>query len=233
MLWPRLRSMEERHDVGRALTPAEKQQLLKAADASVSVTLKTLVRAALLTGARGGELTSLRWGQIDFDQKTITIGKAKTAAGTGLVIPMNDELLAVMSSHPKWFTAAFGETRRDYCVFPFGSPVPSDPARPTVEIKTAWNTIRTQAKVNCRWHDLRHTACSDMNEAGVSEAMRLAIFGWSSRKMIERYSHIRTEARREAMNALTLRVPAKQEIQSNAIDTPKESPKESTPTLVM
>jgi len=232
-LWPHLRSLEERHDVGRALTSDEKQRLLKAADESLSPTLKTLVRAALLTGARSGELTSLRWRQVDFDQKTVTIGKAKTVAGTGRVIPMNDELLIVMASHAKWFTEAFGETRAECCVFPFGSPVPNDPMRPTVEIKTAWNTIRTNAKVDCRWHDLRHTACSDMNEGGVSEALQLAIFGWSSRKMIERYSHVRTEARHGAMNSLTLKAPGKPEQQQNSIESPKDSPKETTPTLVM
>jgi integrase len=233
MLWPRLRSMEERHDVGRALSSDEKQRLLQAADNSLSPALKTLVRAALLTGTRGGELTSLRWRQVDFDQRTITIGKAKTAAGSGRVIPMNDELVTVLASHARWFTEAFGETRAYYCVFPFGSPVPNDPTRPTVEIKTAWNTLRTNAKVDCRWHDLRHTACSDMNEGGVSEAMQLAIFGWSSRKMIERYSHIRTEARRGAMNSLTLKAPQKPEEQQNPIESPKESPKVDTPTLIM
>lgn len=170
---------------------------------------------------------------MDFDQKTITIGKAKTAAGSGRVIPMNLELQCVMADHAKWFTEAFGVAESEHCVFPFGSPVPSDPTRPTVEIKTAWNTIRRTAKVNCRWHDLRHTACSDMNEAGVSEAMQLAIFGWSSRRMIERYSHVRTEARRDAMNALTLKAPQKPEQQQNSVEIPKESPKESNPTLVM
>jgi integrase len=207
--------------------------LLTAADNSLSPALKTLVRAALLTGARGGELTSLHWGQVDFDQRAITIGKAKTVAGTGRIVPMNDELMVVMASHAKWFTETFRETRADYCVFPFGSPAPSDPTRPTVEIKTAWNTIRTAAKVSCRWHDLRHTACSDMNEAGVSEAMQLAIFGWSSRKMIERYSHIRTEARREAMNSLTLKTPQKLEEKQNLVEPPKESPKETTTTRIM
>ena len=68
-----------------------------------------------------------------------------------------------------------------------------------------------------------------MNEAGVSEAMQLAVFGWSSRKMIERYSHIRTEARRDAMNSLTLKAPVKPEVQSNLI----EPPKETTPTRIM
>jgi integrase len=39
----------------------------------------TLVRAALLTGAQGSELTALCWAQVDFDQQTITIGRARTA----------------------------------------------------------------------------------------------------------------------------------------------------------
>jgi hypothetical protein len=40
----------------------------------------------------------MRWRQVDFDQKTISIGKVKSVAGTGPVIPMNDELLA--KCHP-------------------------------------------------------------------------------------------------------------------------------------
>jgi hypothetical protein len=47
-----------------------------------------------------------------------------------------------------------------------------------------------------------------MNERGVSEAIQLAIFGWSSRKMIERYSHLGSAAKREAMSALSLKRPA-------------------------
>ena len=70
-------------------------------------------------------------------------------------------------------------------------------------------------------------------EGGVSEAMQLAIFGWSNRKMIERYSHIRTEARRGAMNSLTLKAPQKPEEQQNPIESPKESPKVDTPILIM
>ena len=51
--------------------------------------------------------------------------------------------------------------------------------------------------------------------------------------MIERYSHIRTEARRGAMNSLTLKAPQKPEEQQNPIESPKESPKVDTPTLIM
>jgi hypothetical protein len=37
-------------------------------------------------------------------------------------------------------------------------------------MKTAWNSIRKEAGVSCRLHDLRHTALTKMAEAGVPES---------------------------------------------------------------
>jgi integrase len=117
---------------------------------------------------------------------------------------MNLDLLECLKSHAKWFTERFGETHPRFYLFPWGSPFPSDPKRPTVELKTAWESIRTKAGVNCRWHDLRHTVCTKMAEAGVPESTMLAIMGHMSRAMLERYSHIRMAAKREAVEALRL-----------------------------
>ena len=41
---------------------------------------------------------------MDLWQRLITVGHAKTNAGTGRVIPMNAELLGVVSQHRRWFT---------------------------------------------------------------------------------------------------------------------------------
>jgi len=43
-----------------------------------------------------------------------------------------------------------------------------------------------------------------MAEAGVSESTMLALMGHMSRAMLERYSHIRMAAKREAVTALQL-----------------------------
>src|ERR1039458_1937759 len=69
-------------------------------------------------------------------------------------------------------------------------------------MKTAWNSIRKEAKVSCRLHDLRHTALTKMAEAGVPESTMLALAGHMSRAMLERYSHIRMAAKREAVESL-------------------------------
>ncbi len=55
----------------------------------------------------------------------------------------------------------------------------------------------------CRLHDLRHTAATKMAEAGIPESTMLALMGHMSRAMLERYSHIRMAAKREAVEALS------------------------------
>lgn len=62
-----------------------------------------------------------------------------------------------------------------------------------------------RAKVQCRFHNLRHIVCTKMAEAGVPEATMKAIMGHMSRAMLERYSHIRKAAEVEAMAAIEAR----------------------------
>ena len=53
-------------------------------------------------------------------------------------------------------------------------------------------------------HDLRHTVATKMAEAGVPESTMLSLMGHMSRAMLERYSHIRMAAKREAVKSLGL-----------------------------
>jgi intergrase/recombinase len=70
---------------------------------------------------------------------------------------------------------------------------------------------------------MRHTVATKMAEAGVPESTMLAIMGHMSRAMLERYSHIRMAAKREAVKSLSL--PDLKEIESSLIEVPKVSPK--------
>ena len=205
VLWPKVRKQEERKDVGKALSAEEEKRLLETASKKKRWQLAaTIIRALLLTGMRSGELTGATWGQVDFEKRTFTVGRAKTSAGTGRQIPMNDDLFALLSTHAQWFTQKFGDARPEHYLFPFGKPQPTDPARPTTTLKTVWGSIRDEAMVSCRLHDLRHTALTKMAEAGVPESTMLALAGHMSRTMLERYSHVRMAAKREAMEALSL-----------------------------
>ena len=210
VLWPKFKRLEERKDIGHALTPEEEQRLLDALNLGShpnrSKVFGTIVRIALLTAMRSGETTQLTWAQVDLHKCVLTVGRAKTSSGTGRQIPMNRDLFSVFSFHAEWFTQRFGETKPSYYLFPFGTPVPNDPTRPTTTLKTAWKNVRNAARLHCRLHDLRHTALTKMAEAGVPESTMKALAGHMSTAMIERYSHIRMAAKRDAVEALCFAV---------------------------
>jgi integrase len=68
----------------------------------------------------------------------------------------------------------------------------------------AWRKLTRAAGLKgLRFHDLRHQCITELLEAGAPEAAVLSIAGHVSRKMMEHYSHIRMEAKRKAIDALT------------------------------
>ena len=236
VVWPKVRKLEENHDIGRALSPDEERRLLQAAaddrSPSRNPILYPFLRLALTTGMRAGEIASLRWQQIDFDAEVVTVGQSKTRAGTGRQIPMNDDLKAALLMHAAWYADAgnFGEIRNEWAVFPgkrgrpqAGKARPLDPTTPIQSINSSWERVRDMAGIQCRLHDLRHTAATKMAEAGVTESTMLALMGHMSRAMIERYSHIRMAAKREAVKAMSLPIIAENSATSNL--PPKVSPK--------
>src|SRR5271170_6109475 len=87
--------------------------------------------------------------------------------------------------------------------------MPSDPARHATDITWSWDQLRKSTGVSCRIHDLRHTFATRLAENGVPELTMLALMGHMSRAMLERYSHIRMAAKRDAAASILLRPPAK------------------------
>jgi Phage integrase family len=55
-----------------------------------------------------------------------------------------------------------------------------------------------------RFHDLRHTVITELAEMGVSDHVLESITGHLSRRMLEHYSHIRIDAKRQALDALDM-----------------------------
>ena len=91
--------------------------------------------------------------------------------------------------------------------------------------KCRWESVRTAAGVECRLHDLRHTAATKMAENGTPEATMKALLGHMSTSMLERYSHIRMDAKRTATESLNLATPI--------FEVPKVSPKVKQKRLLM
>jgi integrase len=190
----------------RASTPVTNSRLLLAGLKDRRTPhLGTLIPLLLLTGLRAGEALSLTWGQVNLIDGVLRVGRAKTANGTGRVIPINDDLSPILAAHRVWFIEKFGEPHPDRYLFPWGKPVPSDPTRHATDVTWGWDELRKDTKVFCRLHDLRHTFATHLAENGVSESTMLALMGHMSRSMLERYSHIRMASKRDAVAGVVLR----------------------------
>jgi hypothetical protein len=55
-----------------------------------------------------------------------------------------------------------------------------------------------------RFHDLRHQAITELAESKASDQTIMSIAGHVSKKMLAHYSHVRLEAKRGALDALTM-----------------------------
>ena len=74
---------------------------------------------------------------------------------------------------------------------------------PIGQWKKAWKDACLAAWVRYRWHDLRHTFITHLAERPeISEQTIMSLAGHISRSMLARYSHIRNQAKRSAIEAL-------------------------------
>ena len=101
-------------------------------------------------------------------------------------------------------------------MFAFGSPLPKDPTRPITSFKTAWIKVREKAGVQGRWHDNRHTLVTELAESGAGDEVIMSIAGPVSRAMLSRYSHVRMEAKRRALDEIAARQRAADEKRNDA-----------------
>jgi integrase len=158
---------------------------------------------------RDAEIRNLTWGQVDLEKKFLTVGRAKTEASEGRTIPLNSSLLSALTNHARWYTERFGTVSPRWYVFPgrLGGPVQGqkrllDPTKAVTSLKTAWRNVRDRAGVEGRWHDARHTLITELAESGAGDQTIMDIAGHVSKQMLSRYSHIRMEAKRNALEAI-------------------------------
>jgi integrase len=202
--------LKESPSPSRALSADEESRLLDAASTSRCRSLYPVVMLALNTGMRVSEIRGLTWAQVDFFASALTVGKLKTQAGTGRAIPLNPRAMAMLKHWRGLFTGA----QPAHYVFPhekYGlagddrKPCAYEiiPTEPMHRRKVAWESARKAAGVSCRFHDLRHTFVSRLAESRASDSTVMALAGHVSRAMMERYSHIRMEAKRHAVDNLS------------------------------
>lgn len=92
------------------LTSEQLQRLLTAIDNSTDIEAANIMRLALFTGMRRGEMFKLKWNDIDFQRGFISIRNPK--GGVSQKIPLNEQARQILKNHPETSDYVFCQAGR-------------------------------------------------------------------------------------------------------------------------
>jgi integrase len=173
----------------RYLSEDERSKLLTAAKASKSPYLYPLVVLALSTGARLGEMLSLKWSEVDLKKGTVLFKDTKN--GDSRTVPLGQAACSVLKTlrYDRPITP-------NQLVFEGKNGTPAD-------TRAAWEAaLKNSCIENFHFHDLRHTAASYMAMEGVDMLRMAEILGHRTLQMTKRYAHLAPQHTKSAIDKL-------------------------------
>lgn len=171
------------------LTNDQLKALIKAIDEDLNIDVGRMMKLALFTGMRRGELFRLKWEHLDFKRKFILLDDPK--GGVSQQIPMNDTAKDILLSQER--------TDSPY-VFPGKN------GRQRTDVRGPINRIKKRAGLPESFrplHGLRHAYASMLASSGkVDMYMLQKLLTHKSPQMTQRYAHLRDDALRKASNVV-------------------------------
>jgi integrase len=152
--------------------------------------LARIVRFALHTGARKGEILGARWNQVDMRNAVLTVPGSRAKGKRDRHIHLNAVALGILKELPR-------PLDREAYVFGNGSqPVPAT-------FERHWRQALSEAKLtDFHFHDLRHTYASRLVMAGVDLAVLRELLGHRDFTMTLRYAHLQPSRLKRAVAIL-------------------------------
>ena len=179
----------------RFLTKEEARRLISYCPA----TIRPLVKAALFTGMRRGELLQMEWSWVDFQNGMIKLPPEATKNGRRRHVPISDNMYQVLDE--------MKERSVKGCSLVFhikGKPIPES------LLADKWRMAADRAGFKgLRLHDARHSVASWLVMGGESLYTVATILGHRSLDMARRYSHLAPGHLRAAMRHVDLDPPEK------------------------
>jgi integrase/recombinase XerD len=176
------------HKEGKCLTETEFWKLIEIMDPE----FRNLIKFALYTVTRLGEIVSLRWDDVDLAARKIHIrSKAdfRVKGGKPRSVPL----------HP--WVSAFLESRKRQGEYVFTKSNGWPLQGPTVSRKLKRYLRKAGLDEGLHFHSLRHTGISWLQNRGVSPQFVQRIAGHSSLNVTQIYTHVHDESLFSAINA--------------------------------
>lgn len=153
------------------------------------------IRLMLVSGARIGEVLSLRWEYIDFAKMRANLPDSKTGKK---VLQLAEPVLVILANL---------NARKAQGGFVVRGGDGKDPELKLVNIKDPWAVVRYAAGLNdVRIHDLRHAFASVAVGSGMSLPVLGALLGHKDPKTTQRYAHLANDPLRLAANDVASRI---------------------------
>jgi integrase len=198
-----VKAKPEHNERVRFLSAAEETKLLAVLQENWHEHVAAFL-VSIHTGMRAGEQFQLKWRDVSFEQRMISLPKTKT--GKARHIPLN--AIALQAFHERKraqqdYAAKRKERGADHadqiCVF-------RDAGRdPQHNYRRWFNEALTDAKIkDYSWHCNRHTFASRLVMAGVDLRTVAELMGHSSIQMTMRYAHLAPQHNRAAVDRLVL-----------------------------
>jgi integrase len=169
--------LDEQNVRDRVLTAEEFQRIVN----SSPDYLKPVLVCAYHTGMRRGEILGLTWDRVDMKAGFIRLKEIDTKTGEGRTIPIGREFGEVLRRLPVVLDA---QGRRIPYVFTrYGQRIKS--------IREVFARVCRDAGItNFVFHDLRHTATTNLRRAGVDALTAMKITGHKTMAVFRRYNTI-------------------------------------------
>jgi integrase len=172
--------------VTNTLSRDEIERLLSVLDTWHNEMPVLIIKFALYSGKRKGEILKLLWTDIDMENGFMTLRNTKN--GSTQSLPLNNHCLNIIQRALEIRTSTY--------VFPSRSGT----GYYSAGIDKAWRLIRSRANLTIRFHDLRHTYASYLASSGKVDIYTLKeLLGHSTIEMTQRYAHFVNGALRRAV----------------------------------
>ena len=172
----------------RRLLPGELDRILSASDSPV---FSDLVRFAVETGMRRGELAGMTWDMVDLRKRTVTLPETKN--GEKRTVPLSTEAVRVLANLARRLDEEVWGIKPDSITQAFLRALSR--ARKVYEKECEEKKEKPDPAylVDLTFHDLRHEATSRFFEKGLNPMQVAAITGHKTLQMLKRYTHLKAE----------------------------------------